>query len=278
MAIEFKNPKEYLAELIGTAILISIGCTVATTAMGGSLMTACGFALTFVGLIYCIGEVCDCHFNPLITLGMFINGKIDVSDTLWYILAQILGGILGSIFSFVILTQVFYSGDVVMYASTFGDGYIYGFLNGIDTFGAIIVEFLFAFTLVFITMKATESKKIDMKAGIVIAVAMFALIYFGCAMTNTAVNPAKSIGAAFAMMFSSIEDKWDPLIQLWLFIIFPILGAVAAGFLYMFIDSGDLEFDKIIEKAKANSAARAERKAAEAERKAAEEEERRSGL
>ena len=219
MAIQFQNPKEYIAELIGTMIFIAIGCTVAAYAWrgGSSLMVAFGFAAAFIGLIYCIGKVSDCHFNPLITLSMFINGRMNAADTLFYVLAQIIGGILGAIFSFFLVSQspaLFPNNNVIVYPSVYGGSFPY--MVGIEVIGAFLLEMFFAFILCYIVLKATESRKIEMKSGAIIAAAMFALIYFGCMVTYTAVNPAKSIGAAFAMLFSGVQDKSEPLIQLWL--------------------------------------------------------------
>ena len=239
MALTFKNPKEYITELIGTMILISIGCTAAIV---GNLGVGFAFGLTFIGLIFCIGNVSNCHFNPLITLGMFINNKIDAEDTLWYVLAQIIGGFLGAIISLILICQVQNTGNVWIYVSMYGSD------NGlIEWFGAMVVEFLFAFTLVFVVLKAADTKKIGMKAGTAVAIAMFALVSIGgWGMTRTAVNPAKSIGTAFAMLFSGVDGKFDPLIQLWLFIIFPVLGAAAAAFVYMMMESGEFDLNKYL--------------------------------
>ena len=97
MALSFENPKEYITELIGTMILVAIGCVFGLYGMfGNSLSAAIGFSLTFLGLIYCIGKYSSCHFNPLISLSMFINGRMDVNDTVIHILAQIIGGIVNA--------------------------------------------------------------------------------------------------------------------------------------------------------------------------------------
>ena len=271
MAIQFQNPKEYIAELIGTMIFIAIGCTVAAYAWrgGSSLMVAFGFAAAFIGLIYCIGKVSDCHFNPLITLSMFINGRMNAADTLFYVLAQIIGGILGAIFSFFLVSQspaLFPNNNVIVYPSVYGGSFPY--MVGIEVIGAFLLEMFFAFILCYIALKATESRKIEMKSGAIIAAAMFALIYFGCMVTYTAVNPAKSIGAAFAMLFSGAQDKSEPLIQLWLFIIAPAIGALIASFSYMILESGSFDVDKFVEDMKKKKEEKAAQKAAEAEAKA----------
>ena len=271
MADQFQNPIQYATEFIGTLILIAIGCTVGGygVAMGGNLLIAFGFAATFVGLIYCIGKASDCHFNPLVTLSMFINGRMNAQDTAFYIVAQILGGIVGAFIALVLLGQSELLGIFknLVYPSYYGTDLNY--YAGIGVLGAFILEMFFAFILCYIALKATQDRKIDIKSGAIIAFAMFGLIYFGCMTTKTAVNPAKSIGTALAMMFSGIDDRFDFAIQLWLFIIAPIIGALIASFLYMIVESGSFDVNKFVEDIKAKKEEKAAQKAAEAEAKAA---------
>ena len=243
MALSFNNPKEYIAELFGTVVLIAMGCLFATL-VGGSFSTAVGVAVAYVGLVYCIGNLCNCHFNPLITLSMLVNKKMDASDSLWYILAQIIGGILGAIFAFYMVTQRAYTDMFRLFPSLFGVDY------GIDWVGAIIAEFFFAFVLSYVALKASETKKIDVRSGAIIAVAMFGLIYVGYNMTATMVNPAKSIGTAIAMLFSGVDKNTDALIQLWLFVIVPVLGALFASLLFLIVNGGDFDVKKFVESVK----------------------------
>ena len=109
-----------------------------------------------------------------------------------------------------------------------------------------ILEFFLAFFLSYIAMKATDSKKIDIKSGAIIATAMFALIWIFGTITFTAINPAKSIGAAIAMLFSDLDNHTEPLIQLWLFIIIPALGAVVGTFVYMVTQSDEFDLNKYL--------------------------------
>ncbi len=245
LALSFENPKEYITELIGTMILVAIGCLFGFRLYSYSMMAAAGFALTFIGLIYCIGKYSNCHFNPLISLSMFISGKMKASDTLFYVLAQIIGGIVGALIAFFTLVIAYDSWDMLINADYYG-GYFYDIEGHIEVVGAMIVEFFLAFILSFITMKATDSKKIDMKSGAIIATAMFGLIWIGYNLVGTAVNPAKSIGTAFAMMFSNLEGHFEPLIQLWLFIIFPALGAAVGTFIYMVTESDEFDLNKYL--------------------------------
>lgn len=248
MALSFENPKEYIAELIGTMILVAVGCfagaMVYTNYMivgYGGEMTAITFALTYIGLIFCIGKFSNCHFNPLISLSMFISGKMRAVDTLWYVLAQLIGGIIGAIVAFLTLAMAYDTWDIVIFPSTYG-----GYFGRAELLGAIIVEFFLAFALSYIAMKATDSKKIDIKSGAIISVATFVLIWVFGFVTYSAINPAKSLGAAIAMMFSGVDNHFEPLIQIWLFIIIPALGALVGTFLYMMLESGEFDLNKYL--------------------------------
>ena len=259
MAVNFANPKAYIAELIGTAILVFVGCVAGM--MGGALLTAFSVAIVFIGIIYCAEKVCDCHLNPLITLSMFITGKMDKEDMPWYILAQILGGIIGALFALLILSNEFHTSAFFVSPSMYGRDY-----GCMDWFGAFLMEFLFATALCYIAMKATVNRKIDLKSGAIIAMAMFALIYFGCGMNNSIMNPAKSIGAAIATLLSSADSKFDPFLQLWLFIIAPLLGMLLGSFLYLITSNSDFDLNEFIQskkKAKPVAEAAVEEEAAE---------------
>ena len=166
MSEQFPNPKEYVAELIGTALLVGFGCFAGSVA--GGFVAAIVFALAFIGMVYCVGGLCGCHFNPLISLSMFISGKMDVKDTMFYIIAQIIGGIIGGVFAFYLLTQTVYSSNVFIYADVFGKDFL-----RIDWVGCIVAEIVLSIILSYVVLKASESRYIDMKGGAVIAVLIF---------------------------------------------------------------------------------------------------------
>ena len=277
MAISFENPKEYITELIGTLILVLIGCITGAIVIGhywgGAGFTVAGaFALTFIGLIYCLGKYSDCHFNPLISLSMFINGKMKAGDLLFYVLAQIIGGIIGALIAFFTLAITYDTWDILSYASYYGRYYVNsGIGDGVEVMGAVILEFFLAFILSFVAMKATDSKKIDMKSGAIIAAAMFGLIWVLGGFTFSAINPAKSIGAAIAMLFSGLDNHTEPLIQLWLFIIIPALGAVVGTFVYMITQSDEFDLNKYLSAIKKKKEEKAEEEYAEESEEVSEE-------
>jgi len=269
MAISFENPKEYITELIGTLILVLIGCLAgsAVNAWGFSAMaTGAAFALTYIGLIYCVGKFSNCHFNPLITLSMFISGKMKAGDTLFYMLAQLIGGILGAIIAFFTLKFGYDTWDIFLFPSTYG-----GYFARIGVVGAIIVEFFLAFILSFVAMRATTSKKIDIKSGAIIAVAMFGLIWIFGEYTFSAINPAKSLGAAIAMLFSGIQNHVEPLVQIWFFILIPALGAVVGTFLYMVTESDEFDLNKYLSAIKKKKEEKADEEYAEESEEVSEE-------
>ena len=274
MAISFENPKEYIAELIGTAIIMAIGITVGSASLqeiliyngspSSSLLVAFGFAMAFIGLVYFIGSACNCHFNPLISLSMFINGRMKANDLLWYVLAQFIGGILGALFAFYLVTQLYRTDMVAIYVSTFGRDCVWA--QSIEVIGAFLIEMMCAFILCSVALKATKTNKIDAKAGIIIGFTTFALIFIAGEFLMTAVNPAMSLGAAIAVLFSAAPNHAVPIAQIWLFIIAPALGAVIASITYMVVNSEEFDVDAMLANAKAKSAAR--REAREAERAA----------
>ena len=269
MAISFENPKEYITELIGTLILVLIGCLAgaAVNAWGfSSMATGAAFALTYVGLIYCVGKFSNCHFNPLITLSMFISGKMKAGDTLFYVLAQLIGGIIGAIIAFFTLYFAYDTWDIFLFASTYG-----GYFARVELIGAIIVEFFLAFILAFVAMKATTSKKIDIKSGAIIAVAIFGLMWTFSGMTFSAINPAKSLGAAIAMLFSGIDNHIEPLVQIWFFILVPALGAVVGTFLYMVTESDEFDLNKYLSAVKKKKEEKADEEYAEESEEVSEE-------
>jgi len=269
LATNLENFKEYIAEAIGTMIFAATVVIIGST-WGAGLTTAFGFAITFVALVYVAGKVCNCHFNPIISLAMFISGRMNGKDTLFYVLAQFIGAVVGCLFALFMMTQEFGNANVVLYGNAFGGDYVRTF----EVCGAFIMEFLFAVVLVSVILRATQSKKIDVKSGAIISFAMFALIWFGSAMTRTTLDPAISLGDAIAMMFSDIGDvKFQPIKQLWLFIIAPVLGAVVGTLLYIVLEGGEVDVAKYAAAIKKVKPVKKEKPAEEPAEEVSEEEE-----
>lgn len=223
--------KKLISEFVGTMLLVIFGCGTAVAlntyvSNFNSLslpftiiIVALAFGLIVMALAYCIGKVSGCHINPAVTIGCLINGRISVLETINYIVVQILGGIIGA----EIIGLIFGS-----YTSLGANGYgALSALPDITTVGvAIAIEVILTFVFV-LTVLSTTSKEND-NAAIGIGLSLTLVHIMGIPFTGTSVNPARSIGPA-------VLTGGEPLSQLWVFILAPIVGAILAGLFYRFI-------------------------------------------
>lgn len=207
---------KYLAEFIGTGILVffAVGSAVFGLPAIGALGVALAFGLVLLGLAFTIGPISGCHVNPAVTVGMVLAGRMRSSDAVPYIVAQVLGGILGAS----LIKLVSSVGDAKMHvtgANSFGSG------SGINMGGAFILEIILTFLLVFVVLLVTKGKDNHNYAGIAIGLTLGAIHLVGIPLDGTSVNPARSIGPALFAGGTAIS-------QLWLFIVAPLVGAVVA--------------------------------------------------
>jgi aquaporin Z len=230
-----ESMKKYIAEFIGTFVLVLIGCgtamLVGCDAVNGCgyILTALAFGLVIVGMAYSIGNISGCHINPAVSLGVFLSGGISGKDLGGYVVAQILGAIAGS----GVLKLIFSLGGVEDKTGGMGSNGLSG-VNG--SYGAgLIVEFLLTFVFV-ITILGVTSKKAGHGSfgGLVIGLTLTLVHILGIGLTGTSVNPARSIGPA---LFAG----GDALSSLWVFIVGPLLGAAAAAYVYKFLSSDKSE-------------------------------------
>ncbi len=206
--------KKYVAEMVGTMVLVLMGCGSAVIAGGevGFLGIAFAFGLAVVAMAYAIGPVSGCHINPAITLGMLLSGRISGKDAGMYMLFQVVGACIGSAVLWVITSQMGLIG-------TGANQYLEG-----DMAAALVAEVVFTFIFVLVVLGATRPQAPAGFAGLAIGLALV-LVHIVCIpITGTSVNPARSIGPA---LFAG----GVPLAQLWLFIAAPLAGgALAAAF------------------------------------------------
>jgi len=214
------NNKKYLAELIGTLALVFFGCGTAVIAGNevGYLGISFAFGLTLLSLIYAIGPISGCHVNPAVTIAMLIAGKINKSDTIWYIVAQCIGAAAGAALIGII------AGDITELAGKYGqNGFGNGSPKGYGLEAAFLMEFVLTFLFLFVIFAATcEKNNNGAFAGIAIGIALVFVHLIGIPVTGTSVNPARSFGPA---IFAGGEAFG----QLWLFVVAPIAGAVSAA-------------------------------------------------
>lgn len=216
--------KKYVAEMIGTMVLVLLGCGSAVFNGGvGStaqvLTVAFAFGLSVVAMAYAIGGVSGCHINPAITLGCLLTGRIGGKDAGMYILFQVIGAIIGSSIIYLLI-----SGYNVDASGTFTGAN--GYAETTSTMTAFLAEAIFTFIFVLVVLGVTDPKKGNSSlAGLAIGLSLV-LIHIVCIpITGTSVNPARSIGPA-------LFEGGNALSQLWLFIVAPFVGAVFSAIVW----------------------------------------------
>lgn len=216
----------YLAELVGTFVLVFASCGSAVLAGDriGFLGVSLAFGLSLLAMVYAIGPVSGCHINPAVTVGILITRKMDAKYAAGYIAAQVLGAVLAS--ALLLLIAKGAPGGYDPSAAGFAaNGYgahspgRYGLLS------AFLAEIVLTFFLVFTVLGATDIKAPVGFAGLAIGLVLTLIHLAGIPVTNTSVNPARSIGPAVFV------GGWA-LSQLWLFIIAPLIGAAIAAAVY----------------------------------------------
>ncbi len=226
--------KRYLAELVGTFVLVLGGCGTAVLAGDkvGFLGIALAFGLSLLVMVYVIGPISGCHINPAVTLGLFFSGKFASRDIAGYVIAQIVGAILAAALLLAIASggPNGYDPSVAGFAANGFGAHSPGHYSLMAGF---LSELIFTFFLVFTVIGATDVKAPVGFAGIAIGLVLVLIHLISIPITNTSVNPARSIGPAVFV------GGWA-LSQLWLFIVAPIIGAGLAALVYRGIKLPDL--------------------------------------
>lgn len=224
--------KKYIAEFFGTAWLVIGGCGSAVFAAAfpelgiGFAGVALAFGLTVLTMAYAIGHISGAHLNPAVSIGLWVGKRFSGKDLLPYIISQILGAIFGAFVLYMILKG---NADFNGVGSFAANGYGEHSPGGYNLAAAFIAEFVLTFFFLFLILGSTYSKAPGGFAGIAIGLALTLIHLISIPITNTSVNPARSLSqAVFA------EGNWA-LGQVWLFFVAPILGAVVAGLVYDFL-------------------------------------------
>jgi aquaporin Z len=214
--------KKYLAEFIGTAVLVFMGCGSAVflgaEAAGGHLAVALTFGLSIVAMAYVIGNISGCHINPAVSLAVFIDGRISAKDFCGYIVSQVLGGIAGA----AILKAVLGLTGLADLTGGLGVNLAAG-AGGVG--GAFLVEVILTFIFLLTILGVTADSSKGSVAGIVIGLTLAFVHIVGIPLTGTSVNPARSIGPAIFTGGAALQD-------LWIFIAAPLVGAALAALVY----------------------------------------------
>ena len=227
--------KKYIAEALGTCVLVTMGCgtamLVGCDAVNGCgyLLTALAFGLSIVAMAYSVGNISGCHVNPAVSLGVYLKGGMDVNDLVGYIVAQVIGALVGAL----LLWGIFSLGGVTDLTGGLGSNGLAGV--GGNAFAGLIVEIVLTFIFVFVILGVTSEKAGHGSfAGLVIGLTLAFVHILGIGLTGTSVNPARSIGPAIVAIFTG---NAEPLACLWVFIIGPFVGAALAAFAYKFLEA-----------------------------------------
>lgn len=235
--------KRYLAELVGTFVLVFGGCGAAVLAGGkiGFAGVAFAFGFSLLAMVYAIGPISGCHINPAVTIGLLLSGKFEAKHAPGYIVAQVLGAIIaaGVLLTIASGTSGGYDPSAAGFAA---NGYGAHSPGGYNLIAAFVAEVVLTFFLVFTVLGSTDIKAPVGFAGIPIGIVLVLIHLVGIPVTNTSVNPARSIGPALFV------GGWA-LGQLWLFIVAPLIGAAIASALYGMVRSEPLIQARVAEAA-----------------------------
>lgn len=221
--------KKYFAEMVGTFVLVfgGVGSAVLAGTHIGFMGVAFAFGLSLLAMVYTIGPISGCHINPAVTFGVLLTKKIGAKDAAMYVIAQIIGAVLAA-------------GLVLMIARGIPGGY-YASVGGLGANGygmhspglyslqaAFLAEVILTGFLVLTVLGSTDIKAPVGFAGLAIGLVLTLIHLVSIPITNTSVNPARSIGPAVFVGGWAIQ-------QLWLFIVAPLIGAAVTALVYQVI-------------------------------------------
>jgi aquaporin Z len=224
------------AELLGTALLVFAGVGVATLMFGfkfdggivaaGMVATALAFGLVLLALVYVLGPISGCHVNPAVTMGAWLSGRLPLTEAIGYWTAQLTGGILGAL----LLWGMLGSAPAYSTSRTGLGANGWGALSDIHIGmgGAFLAEVILTAVFVFVVLGITSKFGNAATAGVAIGLSLTVVHLIGIPITGTSVNPARSLGPALIVGGSALN-------QVWLFIVAPLVGAVAAAALHWLV-------------------------------------------
>lgn len=210
--------KKYIAEFVGSLVLVLFACGVAVVTGVSYLGTALAFGLVIVAMAYSIGNVSGCHINPAVSLGMAVAQKMTWSECFKYIISQVLGAICGAA-----LLGFFLGSFEVLGANAYGGELINGTI--VNVWMALGIEVILTFVFVLTILGVTDKKENSSIAGLVIGLTLTLVHLVGLPFTGTSVNPARSLGPA-------LFQGGEALSQVWVFLVAPLVGGALAALFY----------------------------------------------
>ncbi|WP_281241736.1 aquaporin Z [Thalassotalea agarivorans] len=224
-----RNMNKYVAECIGTFWLVLGGCGSAVLAAGfpdvgiGLLGVSLAFGLTVLTMAYAIGHISGCHLNPAVSVGLWAGGRFETKELLPYIVAQVIGGVIGGGILYVIATGQ--AGFDVVASGFASNGFGEHSPGGYSMTAALVAEVVLTAVFIIVIMGATDKRAPAGFAPIAIGLCLTLIHLISIPVTNTSVNPARSTGVAVFVGDWAVS-------QLWLFWLAPIVGGFIGAKLY----------------------------------------------
>ncbi len=216
------------AEFLGTFWLVLGGCGSAVLAAAfpnvgiGLLGVAFAFGLTVLTMAYGIGHISGCHLNPAVTVGLVVGGRFKASETIPYVIAQVIGAIVAAVVLYTIASG---KAGFDLAGGLASNGYGEHSPGGYTLLAGFITEVVMTFMFLIIILGSTDARAPKGFAPIAIGLGLTLIHLISIPVTNTSVNPARSTGPAL------IVGSWA-LAQLWMFWVAPLIGAALAGVAY----------------------------------------------
>jgi len=222
---EVSAEKKYAAELIGTFVLVFMGCGSAVLAGSsiGNMGVAFAFGLSVLTMVYAVGGISGCHINPAVSISMLAAGKMKAKDTAAYIVMQCIGAIIGA--SVLYLVAVGGSGYSLAGDGLGQNGYDAASVGGFSLVSGFVAEVILTFLFLIVIYGSTSERAPKGFAGVSIGLSLVLIHLVGIPITGTSVNPARSLGPALIVGGTALN-------QLWLFWLAPIIGGVLAAALW----------------------------------------------
>lgn len=228
------NARKFVAELIGTFVLVFIGCGTAmlvgcsSEQGGGYILTAFAFGLSIVAMAYSIGNISGCHINPAVSLAFLLRKELSGVEFIGYVVAQLIGATIASFAHM----AIWGAGQVTDMTGGYGSNGLAGVNDSIAA--GLIVEILLTCIFILAILGVTSRRQSHGSfAGLVIGFSLVLVHIIGIGLTGTSVNPARSFGPAIV---AAIAGNGAPLGQLWIFIVGPLVGGAIAAGLYTFLE------------------------------------------
>ena len=215
--------RQFIAELIGTFILVFFACGTAVIAgpQVGVLGIALAFGLALIAAAYGIGAVSGAHINPAVSLGAYVAGRLPAQRLLVYVVAQCLGAIIAASLLAIVARGALAGYDVAA-SGLAHNGWGEGYGGAYGQQAAFLFELIATFIFVLVILGATGRQAHPAIAGLAIGLTLVVIHLLGIRITGTSVNPARSLGPALMVGGKALA-------QLWLFIVAPLLGGALAG-------------------------------------------------